>query len=39
MVTMQQSIIEFMSFMKATMQTLVENQNMVLLLLADKQFK
>jgi len=38
-VTMQQSMIEFMSFMKTTMQTLVQNQNMVLQLLAAKQSK
>jgi len=39
MVTMQQSMMEFMSFMKMTMQTLVKNHNMVLQLLAGKQFK
>jgi len=39
MVTMQQSIMEFMSFMKTTMKTLVQNQNMVLQLLAGKQSK
>jgi len=39
MVTMQQSMMEFMSFMKTTIQTLVQNQNMVLQLLAAKQFK
>jgi len=39
MVTMQQSMMEFMSFMKATMQTLVRNQNMALQLLAGKQSK
>jgi len=39
MVTMQQSIAEFMSFMKTTMQTLVQNQNMVLQLLAAKPSK
>jgi len=38
MVTMQ-SMMEFMSFMKTTMQTLVQNQNMVLQLLAGKQSK
>jgi len=37
MVTMQQSMMEFMSFMKTTMQTLVQSQNMVLQLLAAKQ--
>jgi len=39
MVTMQQSMMEFMSVMKTTMQTLVQNQNMVLQLLAGKKFK
>jgi len=38
MVTMQQSMMEFMSFMKMTMQTLVQNQYMVLQLLADYRF-
>jgi len=38
-VTMQQSMMEFMSLMKTTMQTLVQNQNMVLQLLAAKQSK
>jgi len=37
MVTMQQSMMEFMSFMITTMQTLFKNQNMVLQLLAVKQ--
>jgi len=37
MVTMQQSMMELMSFMKTTMRTLVQNQNMVLQLLAAKQ--
>jgi len=36
---MKQSMMEFTSFMKATMQTLVQNQNMVLQLLAAKQSK
>jgi len=39
MVTMQQSMMEFMSFMKRTMQTLVQNQIMVLQLLTAKQSK
>jgi len=39
MVTMQESMMEFMSIMKTTMQTLVQNQNMVLQLLAGKQSK
>jgi len=39
MVTMQQSMMELMSFMKTTMQTLIQNQNMVLQLLAAKQSK
>jgi len=39
MVTMQQSMMELMSFMKTTMQTLVQNQNMVLQQLAAKQSK
>jgi len=37
--TMQQSMMECKSFMKTTMQTLVQNQNVMLLLLADKQSK
>jgi len=39
MVTMQQSMMEFMSFMKTTIYTMVKNQNMVLQLLAAKQSK
>jgi len=39
MVTMEQSMMELMSFMKTTMQTLVQNQNIVLQLLAAKQSK
>jgi len=39
MVSMQQSMMEFMLFMKTTTQTLVKNQNMVLQLLAAKQSK
>jgi len=39
MVTMQLSMMELMSFMNTTMQTLVQNQNMVLQLLAGKQSK
>jgi len=39
MVTMQQSMMELMSFMKRTMQTLVQNQDMMLQLLAAKQSK
>jgi len=39
MVTIQQNMMEFMSFNKTTMKTLVQIQNMMLQLLAAKQSK
>ncbi|KAH8338636.1 hypothetical protein KR074_000186 [Drosophila pseudoananassae] len=39
MLTLQQSMMELMSFMKTTMQTLVQNQNMVIQLLVAQQSK